>query len=79
MHNPIQAFHSYREQLEALCRAQSQKFILSRDIGSQGPWREQRHSRQSQNVSPVPHCFALDVNENAVKRTQARRLHLFSN
>lgn len=50
-----------------------------RDIGSQSPWREQQHSLQSQNLLPDPHCFASNVNENAVKSTPARGLDLFSN
>lgn len=38
--NPIRALHSCREQLETLCCAQSQKFILPRGYGQSGPLKK---------------------------------------
>lgn len=77
--NPSQALHSYREQLEALCRAQSQKFIPSQGYWQPGPLkRTSLHSAKSKHFARFS-LFALDVNKNAVKRMQARWLYLFSN
>lgn len=70
--NLIQALHPDREQLEALCYAQSQKFIPSQGYWQPGALkRTLPHSAKSKGFARSS-LFSLDVNKNAATRAQAR-------